>query len=191
MTDQPLSEEERQLLLNLARQTIERVTRGGLLPEIDLAELPPRLAEPGVCFVTLTTRNGALRGCIGALEVRLPLALDVCQHAAAAALEDYRFVPVRPEEVDDLQIEISRLTPPQPLHYQTPDELLQCLRSMQDGVVLHDGPRRATFLPQVWKKIPDPVVFLSNLCHKMGASSDLWKRKHLVVEIYQVEEFHE
>jgi uncharacterized protein len=191
MTDQPLSEEERQLLLNLARQTIDRVTRGGLLPEIDLAELPPRLAEPGVCFVTLTTRSGALRGCIGALEVRLPLALDVCQHAAAAALEDYRFVPVRPEEVDDLQIEISRLTPPQPLHYQTPDELLQCLRPMQDGVVLHDGPRRATFLPQVWEKIPDPVVFLSNLCHKMGASSDLWKRKPLVVEIYQVEEFHE
>jgi AMMECR1 domain-containing protein len=60
-----------------------------------------------------------------------------------------------------------------------------------DGVILKDGFRRATFLPQVWEKIPDPPEFLNNLCYKMGARDDLWQNKHLDVFIYHVEEFHE
>ena len=60
-----------------------------------------------------------------------------------------------------------------------------------DGVILRDGFHRATFLPQVWEKIPNPEEFLNNLCYKMGAKPDLWRRKHLDVLTYQVEEFHE
>jgi AMMECR1 domain-containing protein len=60
-----------------------------------------------------------------------------------------------------------------------------------DGVILRDGARRATFLPQVWEKIPDRAAFLDNLCYKMGAERGLWRKKHLNVQIYQVEEFHE
>jgi AMMECR1 domain-containing protein len=60
-----------------------------------------------------------------------------------------------------------------------------------DGVVLSDGRNGATFLPQVWEQLPDPAEFLSHLCQKMGARSDLWRRKVLSVEIYQVEEFEE
>jgi AMMECR1 domain-containing protein len=60
-----------------------------------------------------------------------------------------------------------------------------------DGVILRDGSRRATFLPQVWEKISDPASFLANLCYKMRAAPDTWKRKHLDVMVYQVEEFHE
>jgi AMMECR1 domain-containing protein len=60
-----------------------------------------------------------------------------------------------------------------------------------DGVILRDGIRRATFLPQVWEKLPDPAAFLSHLCQKMGAPSDLWRRKILQVFTYQVEEFEE
>jgi uncharacterized protein len=70
-------------------------------------------------------------------------------------------------------------------------DLLAKLRPGVDGVILKDGVRRATFLPQVWEKIPDPAAFLANLCYKMGAAPDTWKRKHLEVLIYQVEEFHE
>ncbi len=191
MTDQPLSSEERQQLLRLARESIERAVRGAPLPDVDLASLPARLAEPGVCFVTLTTRAGELRGCIGALEAHQPLVRDVCEHAAAAALDDYRFSPVTADEVPDLLIEISRLTPPLPLHYEQPEELAQRLHPMQDGVVLRDGAHRATFLPQVWEKIPDPPAFLSHLCQKMGSPANLWQRKVLQVEIYHVEEFHE
>jgi len=60
-----------------------------------------------------------------------------------------------------------------------------------DGVILKDGFRRATFLPQVWEKVANKEEFLSHLCMKMGASPDQWKRKHLEVLVYQVEEFHE
>jgi AMMECR1 domain-containing protein len=58
-------------------------------------------------------------------------------------------------------------------------------------VILQDGFRKATFLPQVWEKIPDPELFLSQLCMKMGAPADLWRNKPLQVFIYQVQEFHE
>lgn len=191
MTDQPLTSEERGLLLQLARQSIERAVQSAPLPDVDLAGLPPRLVETGVCFVTLTTRSGDLRGCIGALEAFQPLALDVCQHAASAALDDYRFDPVRPEEVPNLVIEISRLTAPQPLTYERPEELPRLLHPPHDGVVLRDGAHRATFLPQVWEKLPDPAAFLSHLCQKMGLPSSTWQRKLLQVAIYHVEEFHE
>ena len=65
------------------------------------------------------------------------------------------------------------------------------LRPGVDGVILRDGSRRATFLPQVWEKIPDKADFLDNLCYKMGAAADVWRRKPLEVQVYQVEEFHE
>lgn len=185
-----LSLEERQFLLTLARQSLEAGVRGQPLPELDLPALSLLLRQPGASFVTLT-KGGQLRGCIGALEPYQALAEDVREHAVAAALEDYRFAPVQPGEVHQLRIEISRLTQPQPLDYADPDDLLCKLRPGVDGIVLRDGPRRATFLPQVWEKIPDPADFLGYLCEKMNARYDLWRRKKLEVSIYQVEEFHE
>lgn len=182
-----LSQEERQVLLRLARQTLEL----GRIPDLEQENLSPRLREPGATFVTLTTREGALRGCIGALEAYQPLALDVCEHSLAAAREDYRFPPVRLQELPAIRIEISRLTAPAPLHYNHPEELLEKLRPGIDGVTLRDGARRATFLPQVWEKLPDPEEFLDHLCLKMGSPSGLWRHRVLRVETYQVEEFHE
>jgi AmmeMemoRadiSam system protein A len=140
--------------------------------------------------VTLSIR-GQLRGCIGALQPYQSLAEDVREHAIAAALEDPRFPPVESKELNEINIEVSRLTEPRALDYSTADDLIQKLRPHVDGVILSDGIRRATFLPQVWEKIPDPADFLDNLCYKMGANPDSWRRKHLDVMIYQVEEFHE
>jgi AmmeMemoRadiSam system protein A len=195
MQTETLTPEERRLLLQLARRSIEQAVCGntGLAvnPPFDLENLTPSLRENGVCFVTLTLPGGELRGCIGGLEATQPLAADVCEHAVAAALDDYRFTPVVPEELPLLQIEISRLTPPQPIDYDHPENLPDLLHPNVDGVVLRDGFRRATFLPQVWEKLPDPCAFLSHLCQKMGAASDLWRRRKLQVEIYHVEEFHE
>ena len=191
MMAEELTLEEKQQLLKLARMSIERAVCDIPHPLPDLDQLPPRLVEKGVCFVTLTVKNGELRGCIGALEARKALALDVWEHAVAAALEDYRFMPVRAEEVPSLHIEISRLTLPVLLEYERPQDLPGLLHPFEDGVVLSDGMRRATFLPQVWEKLPEPALFLGNLCQKMGAPADLWKRKKLRVEIYHVEEFHE
>jgi AMMECR1 domain-containing protein len=69
--------------------------------------------------------------------------------------------------------------------------LLAKLRPGIDGVVLRDGLRRSTFLPQVWEKLPDPAAFLDCLCYKMGVLPELWRKKKLDVFIYQVEEFRE
>lgn len=190
MESDSLSPDERLLLLSLARQSIEAAVHGKRF-EPDLASLPPRLREEGVCFVTLFMPGGELRGCIGGLEATQPLAVDVCQHAASAAMDDFRFNPVRPGEVALLQIEISRLTPPKVLEYEQPEDLPRLLCPKRDGVVLRDGFQRATFLPQVWEKLPDPETFLSQLCLKMGAPANLWRRRKLKVEIYQVEEFAE
>jgi AmmeMemoRadiSam system protein A len=178
------------LLLGLARQALEAAVKGLPLPTLDLEELPLLLRSTGVAFVTLTM-GGELRGCIGGLEASLPLVEDVRHHAVAAALHDYRFPPVCPEDLPGIKIEISRLTVPQPLGYTCPEDLLERLRPGVDGVVLVDGNRRATFLPQVWERIPEPGQFLSLLCQKMGASPSLWQRRPLGVLVYQVEEFHE
>lgn len=192
MPENLLTAEERHMLLALARESIERAANEKPLPRPNLESLPPRLRENGATFVTITMKpENELRGCIGGLEAVQPLAYDVISHAAAAATEDYRFLTVMPEEVPQVNIEISRLTHPEPLEYSAPEELLRLLRPNIDGVILRDGPRRATFLPQVWEKLPDPALFLNHLCDKMGGPHDLWRRKHLTVEIYQVEEFHE
>ena len=186
----PLEPLERATLLKLARQALQDGVKGRPRTRLNLDALPPRLRQPGTTFVTLTI-GGELRGCVGGLEVSLPLAEDVRTHAVAAALEDYRFPPVQPAELPSISIEISCLTQPQPLEYDRPEELPARLRPGVDGVVLVDGLRRATFLPQVWEKVPEPEIFLSTLCRKMGAASDLWRSKKLAVLTYQVEEFHE
>lgn len=190
MTSETLSPAEHSVLLKLARQALEAGVRGEALPPLDPSTLTPTLSQPGATFVTLT-RGGELRGCVGALEPYLPLAEDVREHAIAAALQDYRFPPVQPSELREIKIEVSRLTLPQELDYATPEDLLARLRPGVDGVTLMDGRQRATFLPQVWDKLPNGEMFLAHLCQKMGAPADLWRRKKLRVQIYQVEEFHE
>jgi AmmeMemoRadiSam system protein A len=186
-----LTLEEQKILLRLAREAMERGVRGEEISPLELDSLPARLREAGSSFITLTLR-GQLRGCIGGLEAHQPLAQDVYEHAVAAALKDPRFPPVREDELSWIQIEVSLLTCPIPLEYRDANELLSKLRPHVDGVVLRDDSyHRATFLPQVWEKIPDCEEFLCNLCYKMGLEPDIWRRKHFEVLTYQVEEFHE
>ena len=139
----PLTDQEKGILLRLARESLEAAVRQKPVPPIPLEELPPRLQAHGASFVTLTIQ-GALRGCIGALEPVQPLVLDVSEHAVAAALHDYRFPQVEPDELPRIKIEVSRLTLPVPLDYQEPEELLNRLRPGTDGVTLRDEGRRAT-----------------------------------------------
>jgi AmmeMemoRadiSam system protein A len=188
--EQHLADSDRSFLLCLARQSIENYVHGDPVPPVEVNELSPLLREQGACFVTLTYR-GYLRGCVGALEPYQSLVEDVREHAIAAAFQDYRFPPVQANEIKDIEIEISYLTRPERLEYKDPDELMKILRPSIDGVVIRDGMKRATFLPQVWEKIPDPEEFLEQLCLKMGSPADLWRRKKLDVMTYQVEEFHE
>ena len=185
-----LSKEEREYLLVLARETMSDAVSGKQKKETDPSRIPDKLKEKGASFVTLTV-EGDLRGCIGTLEAYQPLYRDVQDHAVQAALEDYRFPPVTKEELPLISIEISRLTPPVPLVYSQPMDLPGLLHRHTDGVILKDGFRRATFLPQVWDQLPDAPMFLSHLCQKMGCAPDFWKHKVLQVSIYHVEEFSE
>jgi AmmeMemoRadiSam system protein A len=185
-----LTPEEQTLLLELARSSIEQTLEGkGLIPLV-LDDFPIALRQQGSSFVTLKVEE-RLRGCVGALEAFLPLAEDVRKHAIGAALFDYRFPPLRLYELPEMRIEISRLKPTRPLHYTCPEDLLISLRPGIDGVVLMDEQRRATFLPKVWLTIPEPDIFLSLLCQKMGAPPDTWRKKMLTILTYEVEDFQE
>jgi AmmeMemoRadiSam system protein A len=173
-------------LLDLGRNTLERVTRGQPPSNVDLDELPPALAEDRACFVTLRRRvDGALRGCTGTLIARHPLAEEVISMTIQTAFSDPRFRPVSEGEVSGLHVEISVLTPPEPLVFNDSDDLLNKLHSGVDGVTLKLDNRRATFLPQVWESYPDPRVFLSLLCEKMGRAPDAWRNPRIEVETYQ------
>ena len=99
--NQKLTKNDQGILLRIARQAISNATRGLPLDPIDLSLYSTILTNKGASFVTLTkSANGELRGCIGILEARQPLILDVQEHAVAAALEDYRFSPLRFEELE-------------------------------------------------------------------------------------------
>lgn len=191
MDTNKLTRAEKDTLLKIARHALEEKIRGKKhLPLNAASQTTPLLQSDGATFVTLTI-NGQLRGCIGALEPYQPLIDDVREHAISAALNDYRFPQVRADELDQISIEISRLTAPVPLSYTDADDLIAKLRPNIDGVVLIDGHKRATFLPQVWEQLPNAEEFLSHLCQKMGVAGNLWKKKKLDILIYQVEEFSE
>jgi AmmeMemoRadiSam system protein A len=185
-----LSTEERRILLRLARQAIAAAAEGESAPRVNLEEMPPALRAPAACFVTLQ-KGDELRGCTGTLAAQAPLAAEVVRTAAQTALYDPRFPSVTPEEVPDIEIEISILTEPQRLTFSDPRDLQHLLRPGIDGVTLRRDIHRATFLPQVWEHIPEPTRFLDMLCQKMGLPTRSWTQPGMIVETYQVEKFTE
>ncbi len=176
--------EEQAILLRIAREALEAATRGEKPALPDLQKLPEALREPRACFVTLHTSTGALRGCTGVLTARQPLAHEVSYTTIQTAFYDPRFPPVQAREVPGLVIEISVLTPPEELTFQTPEEIPRLLHPLEDGVILVVGNRRATFLPQVWERVSDPVEFLDMLCQKMGLLPGCWRQPDVQVYIY-------
>lgn len=181
---------ERATLLGLARLSIEQAVRHGRSISLQPADLGPRCHEPRACFVTLT-QDGVLRGCIGTLTAEAPLWRAVVMNARGAAQRDSRFPPVMPDELADLSIEISVLSEPRPLQFQSPRELLDQLHPRRDGVILQAGGHRATFLPQVWEGISDKTEFLERLCLKAGLDRNSWRQPGIEVEVYTVEAFAE
>ena len=181
---------ERTYLLALARRTLTNVTAGGSVSAAAATDVPPKLLERKACFVTLT-KDGALRGCIGHLTALEPLHQAVADNARNAALRDPRFPPVQADELGKIRIEISVLTEPQPLAFSSPEDLLRKLHPNEDGVLLHFGPRTATFLPQVWAQLPDKVEFLEHLSQKAGREASAWRGRDVSVSIYHVECFEE
>lgn len=157
-------------LVTLARNAIAE--RFGLVQQP--VESAAGLDQPAATFVTLT-EGGALRGCIGSLEAQRSLSDDVRHNALAAAFRDPRFPPLTPAEFAGTRVEVSLLTPAEPIRFSTEDDLLSQLRPGEDGLILEWGHHRATFLPQVWEQLPDRRQFLMELRRKAGLPLDFWE----------------
>jgi AmmeMemoRadiSam system protein A len=160
-------------LLRIARRSLAEALGLGGVPAASGGHDGPRLREPGATFVTLR-RRGDLRGCVGSLQAHRPLFDDVWRNARASAFHDSRFPPVRPDELAEISVEVSLLSPPEPLPCAGEAEALRLLRPGTDGVVLECGERRGTFLPQVWEQLPDPRDFLGHLRRKAGLPPGFW-----------------
>ncbi len=167
-----LSSQDRQTLLDLAYASIESGLHGNNL-RVDPSEHSPSLQQAGASFVTVKVAD-ELRGCIGSIEPRRVLVVDVVKNAYAAAFSDPRFAPLTAEEFAHLRAHISVLGPCQPMTFTCEEDLLRQLRPGIDGVILEEGACRATYLPSVWKALPDPREFLTQLKLKAGLPKDYW-----------------
>lgn len=186
-----LEKSQGQALVRLARKTLAEALRipWGMTSDempLEAAFLDRRRAT----FVTLT-RHGHLRGCIGTLKPVATLGESIRENTYSAAFNDHRFNPVEPCEFDEIRIEVSLLTEPKPLSFDSPETLAGSLRKGVDGVLIKKGGTSATFLPQVWGQIPSPEAFLSQLCLKAGLSKTAWRTEGLDVFTYQVQHFEE
>jgi AmmeMemoRadiSam system protein A len=186
------TQKQGQVLVTIARNAIlERIDRSPAVDESwEKLIGDKRLQEKRGTFVTLH-QNGQLRGCIGTLTATEPIIDGVKRNALNAALHDHRFTPVKPEELDSIEIEVSILTEPVSVKYTDGADLLTKLNPGEDGVIIRQGAARATFLPQVWDQLPGPEEFLNHLCLKAGLAVDAWQTSKLEVLIYQVQYFDE
>nr|WP_242464463.1 AmmeMemoRadiSam system protein A [Halorhodospira abdelmalekii] len=121
-----------------------------------------------------TGEENELRGCMGTLLAKQPLIESALSAALEAALADPRFPPVQRAELDTLAIKVAVLSEPEPLLVNSQQELLNALRPGEDGLILRDGLRRATFLPAVWESLPDPLDFVTHLKAKASLPPNHW-----------------
>jgi AmmeMemoRadiSam system protein A len=162
-------------LLELAGASIRKGLCGESLT-IRQADYPEPLRAPRATFVTLRVDAG-LRGCIGTIEARRPLVEDIVANARAAAFEDPRFPALTWPEFGRLDIHISVLSIPEPMQFDSEEDLLRQLRPHVDGLIIEEGFQRGTFLPSVWEQLPEPREFLRNLKCKAGLPADYWSHQ--------------
>ncbi len=178
-----LSDEEKARLKTLARNTLEAALFGKTVADLDLSTLPKALQEPRGAFVTLK-RHGQLRGCIGHIEARWPLAHTVSRMALAAAFHDPRFPPLSSKEWNDLELEISVLSPlvrlKDPSQVQVGIHGLYMRRGSQAGLLLPQVP-----VEQGWNR----ETFLRQTCLKAGLNPEAWKEPETEIFVFTAEVF--
>ncbi len=170
-----LSQLQKTYLLKLAREAIQYGLNTGSLIGINFEQVDTTLLAQGCSFVTLHKEN-ELRGCVGALAPYQSLIKDVIEHAFGAAFRDYRFHPVTQDELAQLHIEISVLTPQEPIFCKTEKQLLDQIQPHKDGLTIEDGAAHATFLPTVWDSLPNKETFLEHLKQKAGLTKQHWSK---------------
>jgi AmmeMemoRadiSam system protein B/AmmeMemoRadiSam system protein A len=169
-----LTREDELLLLAIAKASIEFGLKYHKEGHFSMENIPEALKQLRATFVTLTVRGGTLRGCIGSIEAYLPLMDDVAKNAYASAFNDSRFKPLQPEELSQLAIEISVLSPMEAMSFSSEADLLAQLRPHVDGVLIQDQQHRGVFLPLVWEQIPDKAQFWQALKQKANLPPGHW-----------------
>jgi AmmeMemoRadiSam system protein A len=178
-----LDESDQAELLHLARATLQSYLTSGTIPEYHTGRQELR-ARSGA-FVSLH-HGSDLRGCIGQIVPDRELFRIVQHCAVSAALEDTRFSPVTPEELEKLTIEISVLTP---LHRVRETGEIEIGKH---GIYITRGPNRGLLLPQVATEYAwDRETFLNQTCHKAGLHEDAWKDPSTVISIFEAQVFSE
>jgi hypothetical protein len=163
-----LNKKEKEDLLGIAKHSIAYYLESRRKPTVK------EIGFYGAAFVTLMEK-GELRGCIGTLDAFRDLASDVSENAMNAAFGDPRFDALDRSELNDINIEVSVLTPKEKFS-GTNNEFMAYIRKEKCGVIIEKGWNRATFLPDVWKMLPDIDSFLSELSLKAGLPKDGWKQ---------------
>ena len=171
-----LGQADRDTLLGLARRAIEEQLDSGHAMGTNPQDFSPALQRQAACFVTLY-KHDQLRGCIGSLQATEPLAANVCRNAAAAAVNDPRFPPLELQELPQVSLSVSVLSPATPMSFDSEAGLLQQLHPGYDGLIIQFHTHRATFLPAVWDQLPSPMQFLRALKRKAGLGEDFWSPK--------------
>lgn len=160
------------ILLDIAKKAIEEeLLNKSLIDRVELKSSYDFLSNIRACFVTLKI-DGRLRGCMGSLQAHRKLIDDVIHNAQCAAFRDFRFQPLSKDELDKLDIEVSILTVPKILIYDSVEELKEKIKPGVDGVILRKEQNQATFLPQVWDELPSFDEFFEHLCLKAGLEFD-------------------
>lgn len=177
------------LYIKIAKASIQSHFEQSNIDKNRLLSNYPDLADHRATFVTLTI-HGRLRGCIGSIIAHRPLIDDLIYNAQAAAFHDPRFPPLSKAEFEHVHIEVSLLSPPQHIDYESKDDLKELIRPLIDGVILRDGNHQATFLPQVWEELTDFKSFFDHLGLKAGIGSDPLSH-HPDIYTYQVNKYKE
>lgn len=169
-----LTQSQGKFLLKLARSTLESFVSE--TSEKALGDYNEVLDEERGVFVTLNTKDGNLRGCIGYSEPIKPLIEAVIDCTEYAASQDPRFPPVKPEELKDLKIEVTVLTKPELVQVHHPGQYTHYLAIGHDGIIVKQGTHTGLLLPQVaWECGWNEKQFLEHTCQKAGLDKDAYK----------------
>jgi uncharacterized protein len=176
---------QRTKLLRIARESIQAILHGRR-PRLDSEEFDDELRKPSGCFVTLRTRGGELRGCIGSIAPVAPLYQAVSTSAVSSAVRDPRFMPLSPEELPLVAIEISVMGPIEPV----PN--VEDIVVGRHGLIISLGNRAGLLLPQVATEYGwDRQTFLRQTCFKAGLPPDSWHDSACRLEYFSAEVFSE
>jgi len=184
-----MNAKEGKLLIKIARRVVEEWTKNR--KQYKPATYPNIFNKKGGVFVTIHTKSGELRGCIGYPEPHQPL-IDALINAAIGACNDPRFEPLKPDELNNITIEVSVLSKPEEIEAGNPKEYPKHIEIGKDGLIVKRGLHAGLLLPQVatewgW----DAEEFLSNTCIKAGLSPDAWLDEHTKIYKFHAEIFKE